>query len=189
MIFLEQIKRICLSLRSSSGRSDGFCGHEARSVPMSDVPTDMMTEFRYQHAILPGIAQLFKDLDPCIVNLPPRHLLQQSLERYQLEQSIPKHEGAPIELKPYKDSEEDPLSQSLRYISHSIHQPFLGVLVRNDCDAPSPPRIKRATSYEVDDFVCDQCGATQTPEKRMGPKGKRTLCNRCGLKWARHQKK
>lgn len=150
----------------------------------------MTTTFRYQHTILPGIAQILKDLDPCIVNLPPRHLLQKSLERYQLEQSIPKREGEPIELKPYKETEEEHLSESLRYISHSLHQPYLGVLVRNNRDAPTPPRMKRVMSDDsIDDFVCDHCGATQTPEKRSGPKGKRTLCNRCGLKWAREQKK
>lgn len=34
-------------------------------------------------------------------------------------------------------------------------------------------------------FRCDFCGATSTPERRKGPSGSRTLCNRCGLAWAK----
>lgn len=33
-------------------------------------------------------------------------------------------------------------------------------------------------------FKCDFCGTTSTPEVRTGPRGKKTLCNRCGLRWA-----
>lgn len=34
-------------------------------------------------------------------------------------------------------------------------------------------------------FRCEFCGATSTPERRRGPSGSRTLCNRCGLAWAK----
>ncbi|KAH3672692.1 hypothetical protein WICMUC_004098 [Wickerhamomyces mucosus] len=39
---------------------------------------------------------------------------------------------------------------------------------------------KRSVKIELND-LCDQCGATDTPEWRKGPKGPRTLCNACGL--------
>ena len=31
---------------------------------------------------------------------------------------------------------------------------------------------------------CQHCNATETPQWRRGPSGKRTLCNACGVKWA-----
>lgn len=37
-------------------------------------------------------------------------------------------------------------------------------------------------------FECDFCGVTKTPERRAGPNGKGTLCNRCGLRWARSKR-
>ncbi|KAK2470518.1 hypothetical protein H9L39_18135 [Fusarium oxysporum f. sp. albedinis] len=36
---------------------------------------------------------------------------------------------------------------------------------------------------------CHKCGRTQTPEWRRGPDGKRTLCNACGLHYAKLKRK
>ncbi|RKP14953.1 hypothetical protein BJ684DRAFT_18672, partial [Piptocephalis cylindrospora] len=33
--------------------------------------------------------------------------------------------------------------------------------------------------------MCSQCGKTQSAEWRRGPEGKGTLCNACGLRWAK----
>lgn len=39
-------------------------------------------------------------------------------------------------------------------------------------------------------YVCVTCGRTDSPEWRKGPLGAKTLCNACGLRWAkRNQKK
>lgn len=57
------------------------------------------------------------------------------------------------------------------------------VLVRSDRGMPSLPRVYQDTQELI--FRCDCCGITKTPERREGPGGKRTLCNKCGLKWAR----
>jgi hypothetical protein len=57
------------------------------------------------------------------------------------------------------------------------------VLVRSDRGMPSLPRMYCDTQELI--FRCDFCGITKTPERREGPGGKRTLCNKCGLKWAR----
>jgi len=32
---------------------------------------------------------------------------------------------------------------------------------------------------------CQQCNVTETPEWRSGPTGPKTLCNRCGLRFAK----
>lgn len=36
--------------------------------------------------------------------------------------------------------------------------------------------------------ACVSCFATKTPQRRVGPDGKKNLCNRCGLKWRREAK-
>jgi len=38
------------------------------------------------------------------------------------------------------------------------------------------------------DFECDFCGSKNTPEWRRGPSGKNTLCNACGLKYAKQRR-
>ncbi|KAI7868413.1 MADB protein [Spinellus fusiger] len=37
--------------------------------------------------------------------------------------------------------------------------------------------------------ICTDCGTTSAPEWRKGPKGPKTLCNACGLRWAKTSKK
>ncbi|GAA5957348.1 hypothetical protein JCM8115_006964 [Rhodotorula mucilaginosa] len=36
--------------------------------------------------------------------------------------------------------------------------------------------------------ICQNCGRTDSPEWRSGPNGNKTLCNACGLRWAKSQK-
>ncbi|EPQ57940.1 hypothetical protein GLOTRDRAFT_71884 [Gloeophyllum trabeum ATCC 11539] len=40
-----------------------------------------------------------------------------------------------------------------------------------------------------DQHVCVTCGRTDSPEWRKGPQGPKTLCNACGLRWAKQQRK
>lgn len=45
-------------------------------------------------------------------------------------------------------------------------------------------------SSSAPQYVCVTCGRTDSPEWRKGPLGAKTLCNACGLRWAkRNQKK
>lgn len=41
----------------------------------------------------------------------------------------------------------------------------------------------------ADEFVCTDCGTLDSPEWRKGPSGPKTLCNACGLRWAKKEKK
>lgn len=80
----------------------------------------------------------------------------------------------------------------------------------DDVDGIEPPRKKKArkmtsSAAHSDDnagsssgkaassapqYVCVTCGRTDSPEWRKGPLGAKTLCNACGLRWAkRNQKK
>ncbi|KHJ35702.1 putative blue light regulator 2 [Erysiphe necator] len=47
---------------------------------------------------------------------------------------------------------------------------------------------KRKNKIE-DDYVCTDCGTLDSPEWRKGPSGPKTLCNACGLRWAKKEKK
>lgn len=41
----------------------------------------------------------------------------------------------------------------------------------------------------VETHVCVTCGRTDSPEWRKGPMGPKTLCNACGLRWAKQLRK
>lgn len=42
---------------------------------------------------------------------------------------------------------------------------------------------------KVKEGYCRDCGTTESPLWRAGPKGTKTLCNACGIKWKRQQEK
>ncbi|KAF8077788.1 white collar 2 type of transcription factor [Lyophyllum atratum] len=44
-------------------------------------------------------------------------------------------------------------------------------------------KLKKTTVGEQ--YVCITCGRTDSPEWRKGPLGPKTLCNACGLRWAK----
>ncbi|KAI9253344.1 PAS domain-containing protein [Helicostylum pulchrum] len=48
---------------------------------------------------------------------------------------------------------------------------------------------RRKKHRGMDDYVCADCGTTASPEWRKGPHGPKTLCNACGLRWAKKNKK
>ncbi|KAJ8521637.1 hypothetical protein ONZ45_g1671 [Pleurotus djamor] len=56
----------------------------------------------------------------------------------------------------------------------------------NDTDSEDIFRKKRLKkSTGADQYVCITCGRTNSPEWRKGPLGPKTLCNACGLRWAK----
>jgi len=44
---------------------------------------------------------------------------------------------------------------------------------------------RRKQRYGETELSCHTCGVTNTPEWRRGPNGAKTLCNACGLAWAK----
>eukprot|EP01089_Gocevia_fonbrunei_P003055 TRINITY_DN12914_c0_g1_i1.p1 TRINITY_DN12914_c0_g1~~TRINITY_DN12914_c0_g1_i1.p1 ORF type:complete len:200 (+),score=17.32 TRINITY_DN12914_c0_g1_i1:157-756(+) len=49
-----------------------------------------------------------------------------------------------------------------------------------------PPKSKRGRKpLDKQDLICFHCETRVTPEWRRGPSGKHTLCNACGLKYAK----
>ncbi|ORX88039.1 hypothetical protein K493DRAFT_341414, partial [Basidiobolus meristosporus CBS 931.73] len=59
--------------------------------------------------------------------------------------------------------------------------------------SPSPlksaEKPKKRTKNNQAKLYCHSCNCTDTPEWRKGPLGPRTLCNACGLIWAKLSKK
>jgi len=41
----------------------------------------------------------------------------------------------------------------------------------------------------AEEYVCTDCGTLDSPEWRKGPTGPKTLCNACGLRWAKKEKR
>ncbi|CAA7271598.1 unnamed protein product [Cyclocybe aegerita] len=52
-----------------------------------------------------------------------------------------------------------------------------------DSEGTAKKKMKRAQNAEQ--YVCVTCGRTDSPEWRKGPLGPKTLCNACGLRWAK----
>jgi len=48
---------------------------------------------------------------------------------------------------------------------------------------------RRKKSKKAPQYVCITCGRTDSPEWRKGPQGPKTLCNACGLRWAKKARK
>jgi PAS domain-containing protein len=48
---------------------------------------------------------------------------------------------------------------------------------------------KKKPKQEEEDYVCTDCGRVDSPEWRKGPLGPKTLCNACGLRWAKKIKR
>ncbi|RHZ74707.1 hypothetical protein CDV55_108897 [Aspergillus turcosus] len=70
-----------------------------------------------------------------------------------------------------------------------------GRLVHCDIDIATIEQQAR-NAQEIDrrkrlkgDYLCTDCGTSDSPEWRKGPEGPKTLCNACGLRWAKKEKK
>ncbi|THU88611.1 GATA-domain-containing protein [Dendrothele bispora CBS 962.96] len=48
---------------------------------------------------------------------------------------------------------------------------------------------KAKKTHPNEQYVCVTCGRTDSPEWRKGPLGPKTLCNACGLRWAKQMRK
>ncbi|KAF2112072.1 hypothetical protein BDV96DRAFT_168241 [Lophiotrema nucula] len=78
-------------------------------------------------------------------------------------------------------------------ISTGEHSPMLirgdaGIQISLDRDGRSSSDKKKKLKM-ADEYVCTDCGTLDSPEWRKGPNGPKTLCNACGLRWAKKEKK
>lgn len=63
-----------------------------------------------------------------------------------------------------------------------------GIAILLDRDREGSKKEKKKLKI-ADEYVCADCGTLDSPEWRKGPKGPKTLCNACGLRWAKKEKK
>ncbi|KAI0400174.1 hypothetical protein F4802DRAFT_610301 [Xylaria palmicola] len=63
----------------------------------------------------------------------------------------------------------------------------IGIAIPVDRDPRTGEKKKKLKIAE--EYVCTDCGTLDSPEWRKGPSGPKTLCNACGLRWAKKQKK
>ncbi|KAL5442887.1 hypothetical protein PMIN05_003881 [Paraphaeosphaeria minitans] len=78
-------------------------------------------------------------------------------------------------------------------ISTGEHSPMLirgdaGIQISLDRDGRTSSDKKKKLKI-ADEYVCTDCGTLDSPEWRKGPSGPKTLCNACGLRWAKKEKK
>ncbi|KAG5988007.1 hypothetical protein E4U54_004799 [Claviceps lovelessii] len=62
-----------------------------------------------------------------------------------------------------------------------------GIAIPADRDMRGGEKKKKLKTAE--EYVCTDCGTLDSPEWRKGPSGPKTLCNACGLRWAKKEKK
>ncbi|KAH6634004.1 hypothetical protein B0J18DRAFT_405712 [Chaetomium sp. MPI-SDFR-AT-0129] len=62
-----------------------------------------------------------------------------------------------------------------------------GIAIPVDRDHRTGDKKKKLKLAE--EYVCTDCGTLESPEWRKGPGGPKTLCNACGLRWAKREKK
>ena len=67
-------------------------------------------------------------------------------------------------------------------------QPRSSLGRENAVARPTAPDNKKKIKV-TDEYVCTDCGTRESPEWRKGPSGPKTLCNACGLRWAKREKK
>ncbi|PGH34298.1 hypothetical protein GX50_02881 [[Emmonsia] crescens] len=60
---------------------------------------------------------------------------------------------------------------------------------RDDSRGGRSSTERKRRSKPAETHFCTDCGTFSSPEWRKGPSGKKTLCNACGLRWAKQEKK
>lgn len=73
-------------------------------------------------------------------------------------------------------------------VSPSLLHGDAGVAIWLDRERDGSKKDVKKTKI-ADEHVCADCGTLDSPEWRKGPKGSKTLCNACGLRWAKKTKK
>ncbi|KAG1442789.1 hypothetical protein G6F46_011853 [Rhizopus delemar] len=69
---------------------------------------------------------------------------------------------------------------------NTLVPPEIGAEASNETDKLKVGKKRRGEDDEP--RICTDCGRTDAPEWRKGPRGPKTLCNACGLRWAKANK-
>lgn len=69
--------------------------------------------------------------------------------------------------------------RSIVAVSQSLVVPLRQMLMHG------PGLLEQKSRVEEGEFVCRDCGTVESPEWRKGPDGPKSLCNACGLRYAK----
>ncbi|CAK5277287.1 unnamed protein product [Mycena citricolor] len=81
----------------------------------------------------------------------------------------------------HRDVSSSPASGAMAAVMHSSK-------AEEDDDPMRKKKPVPKKSMPAEQYVCITCGRTDSPEWRKGPLGPKTLCNACGLRWAKQNK-
>ncbi|KAG2157560.1 white collar 2 type of transcription factor [Suillus clintonianus] len=73
----------------------------------------------------------------------------------------------------------------LTYGSYALTGPPAQQPTEDNYGDDAARRKKIRKMHAAEQYVCVTCGRTDSPEWRKGPQGPKTLCNACGLRWAK----
>jgi len=85
------------------------------------------------------------------------------------------------------DNETGPIRDTAIPSNCSINS--FGIGAEDDYDDHQRRKKFKKTTLGDDQRVCMTCGRTDSPEWRKGPHGPKTLCNACGLRWAKRTRR
>lgn len=74
-------------------------------------------------------------------------------------------------------------------VEHSASKTLLNRSEQLHHDEAQMRKKSKKTKIEMERHVCSDCQTTDSPEWRKGPQGPKTLCNACGLRFSKKQKK
>ncbi|EEB06638.1 hypothetical protein SJAG_05242 [Schizosaccharomyces japonicus yFS275] len=96
------------------------------------------------------------------------------------------------------DSAQAPVSASSVQTHSNVHESFkanrnIGT-VNDKVDLHSVNEklhrnLRKVKGRSQKQLICMECGTSESPEWRKGPTGPKMLCNACGLRWAKQQKR
>ena len=148
----------------------------AKSYEALQILQELSPEMPHQHSPTPHQQQLLQQQQR---QLHQRHFLQQQHQQQQKRPSLslnrefaePKFQE-PIDIRTLP-----PASEEIEYIRNK-RSTALSII-----------KSRKRTRSTAGPGVCHSCSSTETPEWRRGPDGARTLCNACGLHYAKMMKK
>ncbi|KAJ6490620.1 white collar 2 type of transcription factor [Mycena vitilis] len=161
--------------------------HPNKNVAMLDTFLDLQEEHdRLQHRVAELRARA-----PRTAPASPASSNASSTSMYATTSMVTKH---PISQSPqtYPTSPMEEISPSpqmgLYDAGHLDNPPAATSGQNEDDDDPLKKKKVQKKVLPTEQHVCITCGRTESPEWRKGPLGPKTLCNACGLRWAKQTK-
>ncbi|KAJ7685561.1 white collar 2 type of transcription factor [Mycena polygramma] len=161
--------------------------HPNKNVAMLDTFLDLQEEHdRLQHRVAELRARA-----PRTAPSSPASSNASSTSMYATTSMVTKH---PISQSPqtYPTSPVEEISPSpqtgLYDAGHFDNPPAATSGQNEDDDDPLKKKKVPKKVLPTEQHVCITCGRTESPEWRKGPLGPKTLCNACGLRWAKQTK-